>query len=796
MTGVSTLAQRTIDKASDAIFWVDEEGRVLYANDKAMETLGYSREELVSLTAFDVDRILDRELWPVALEEIAKRGWILTETRYRTRSGDEIPVEVVAHGLEHEGRKIICVNARDVRRRKHTEHELRRSERRYRTLAAVSPVGIFHTDPEGNCLYVNRRWCEIAGIDAQTAAGPGWAQALHPEDRDRVFAEWRAAAESSQPFQGEYRFLHDDGSVRWVIGQALAEVGEQGKTHGFVGTVTDVTELRHGERRLKALVEGTAGTTGNAFFRSLVRHLAEALEVRYSLIGQLQGHRQVAVRAMWDGERFHEGVTYDLAGTPCDGVLTNETECWFGDRIQDRFPEDTMLIDLGAESYHGVPLFGTDGRGLGLLVVLDVEPMVEDPGTQRLLAVFASRAAAELERSMLEVERRQLEAQVQHTQKLESLGVLAGGIAHDFNNLLGGILGNAELALGRLDEDNPARPLLEEISRAAERSAELSNQMLAYSGKGKFVVQPFDLGEMVREMASLLQRAISKKAMLVFELAEDLPLVEGDVTQIRQVVMNLITNGSDALEDEPGTITLRTRAIEVAEGELRTDDAGLVLAPGDYVALEVTDTGCGMSEATRRRIFEPFFTTKFTGRGLGMSAVLGIVRGHRGAIEVTSEPGAGSMFRFMMPVCEGREFAAAGADSETPITWQESETEEGIILVVDDEEIVRLLARSILEDAGFQVLECHDGQQAIECYQRHRDEIAAVLLDLTMPVLDGIETFEILREMSPSLRIVFSSGYSEQVALARLSQCGPVGFVQKPYRPHNLLAKVREVLEL
>jgi two-component system, cell cycle sensor histidine kinase and response regulator CckA len=392
------------------------------------------------------------------------------------------------------------------------------------------------------------------------------------------------------------------------------------------------------------------------------------------------------------------------------------------------------------------------------------------------------------ERRRAEAERRSLEAQMQQMQRLESLGILAGGIAHDFNNLLTGILGNASLALSTLPSGAPAREHIQFLEHAALRAAELTEQMLACSGKGRFVIEPLDLSAVVREMGNLLGVSISKKCTLHYRLAGGLPAVEGDASQVRQVVMNLLINAAESIGDDGGVITVSTHAEEL-------DSSGLShylpteVVSGRYVILEIADTGCGMSEDVRARMFEPFYTTKFTGRGLGLAAVLGIVRGHGGAIRVASAVGHGSTVRVVLPAARGASVVsvAHGEDSE----WRGS----GTVLVVDDEEIVRTLSQRVLERAGFCVLTARDGREALESFRAHASEVCLVLLDLTMPRLDGEETFHALKRLRGDVRVLLSSGYCESDATTRFAGVGLAGFVQKPYSVAKLIAAVRRVLE-
>lgn len=387
-------------------------------------------------------------------------------------------------------------------------------------------------------------------------------------------------------------------------------------------------------------------------------------------------------------------------------------------------------------------------------------------------------------------DRQRLQTQMQQAQKLESLGVLAGGIAHDFNNLLAAVLGNASLVRMQLPTESPLQAHVRTIETAAVRAAELTRQMLAYSGRGKFMVQQLGLSNLVDEMATLLASVISKKATLKFHFADQLPLVEGDATQLRQVVMNLITNASDAIGDRPGTITVSTGVMFADEPYLLSMPFNDGLAGGKYVYLEVADTGIGMDAETQGRIFDPFYTTKFTGRGLGLAATLGIVRGHRGAIKVASTPGEGSIFRLLLPAAEATNLAPELAPVQSaPLNgWRG----HGTVLVVDDEPSVRLTAARALETAGFSVLTAADGSDALEVFRRNADDIVLVLLDMMMPNLNGEETFVELRKIRSDVRVILSSGYDRREASRAVK--GLAGFLQKPYRHTELIAAVRDAM--
>jgi CheY-like chemotaxis protein len=381
---------------------------------------------------------------------------------------------------------------------------------------------------------------------------------------------------------------------------------------------------------------------------------------------------------------------------------------------------------------------------------------------------------------------------VRQNQKMESLGVLAGGVAHDFNNLLVGIMGNASLIIDMLPENGPLTPLLEDMVLASQKAADLTRQMLAYAGKGRFVCEPTDLSALVQDIVGLVRTSISKKVRLEVTLDPNLPPIEADATQIQQVTMNLLINGAEAIGDKHGTVTVTTGLRDAAPGPPTHLFIARALEPGPYVFLEVSDTGCGMNEDTMSKIFEPFFTTKFTGRGLGLSAVLGIVRGHKGALKVESEPGKGSRFEILFPALAGQTIAKPTAAME-PVFRRMPPT-AGHILVVDDEEVVRRTARTALERHGYTVLVSDHGKRAVEIFAGLSDQIGLVLLDLTMPLMGGEEALRHLRAIRPDVEVILTSGYDEAQAMRGFSTTDVSGFLQKPYTSEALAQKVRTIM--
>jgi PAS domain S-box-containing protein len=370
------------------------------------------------------------------------------------------------------------------------------------------------------------------------------------------------------------------------------------------------------------------------------------------------------------------------------------------------------------------------------------------------------------------------------SQKLESLGVLAGGIAHDFNNLLTAIQGHTELALHGLGPEDPHFDNLKRIEATTHRAADLARQMLSYSGRAHFAAAPVDLNQMVRDMAELLKVSIPKKIQLNLRLESGLPPTIGDPAQLQQVALNLVTNAAEAIGTAQGQIDIQTRRVDLDPTTLE----GLVLKedvhPGPFLCMEVHDTGAGMPGGVISKIFDPFFTTKFSGRGLGLSATAGILRSHGGGLAVESEEGKGTLFRVYFPATD----LAVPGPAETP---PPSLPGAGTVLVVDDEGIVRDLAVMALKPLGYDLLTAQDGEEAVALYRANPGRINVVVMDMTMPRMDGLEAFQRIRALDPRARVILSSGYSEKEAVHAARELNPEGFLQKPYRIQELIQQVQ-----
>lgn len=413
-------------------------------------------------------------------------------------------------------------------------------------------------------------------------------------------------------------------------------------------------------------------------------------------------------------------------------------------------------------------------------ILLQSDPVIQNSGevAGHFVTVRALSSKGEISRQAVQA------------QKLESLGALAGGIAHDFNNILAAIMGNVDLAVASNSDTSRSGKYLTNIDRSLERASALCDQLLAYSGGGQFTVSTLDLSQLVREMSGLLEISLSKKATLELELAGDGVNVEGDPTQVRQVVMNVLTNASESLQDRSGKIALRTRSTDVDHLRLSQLVFGDELEPGPYVVFEVVDEGCGMDSSEITQIFDPLYSTKFTGHGLGMAAVAGIMRAHGGAIEISSAPKHGTTVQLYFPK------TTRPAAIDIDLRRVPSKTDRhGTILVVEDERPIREVLVDVLETAGYTVLAAADGAEAIRVLESSKDRVQAAVIDMMMPNVDGAELHQHLCDHDPSIQVVLTSGYNEREATRRLTAAGLVAFLKKPYRPDDLLGVLDELLD-
>jgi two-component system, cell cycle sensor histidine kinase and response regulator CckA len=739
---VDRRLRELVDSADDIIILQDLSGRYLYHNNIAHHSI--QSTDVVGLLPEDLHTPETAAEIMAHIKRVLETGLTVTYEAPIERHDRTRWFSCHLYPLRDKDGSLIAIGtlARDITAQRAAARALRDAEATLRAVISSSPVAVIALDDRENVKMWNPAAERIFGWTAEEILDQPYplCPPSYQEESDRLSAEWHAGR-SAIRFETQRR--HKDGRILDVSLSSAPMYDENGNVTGDMGLMEDITERRRAEEALRASEQR---------FRSLAEESSDWI-----------WEMDAAGRFTYCNPRAGEITGYrpeEMLGKTADFVMSE------GDPAVEHH---RAIASGGGVRQQEIALRHRDGRH----IILEISG-VPFTGRDGELLGFRGVARDITSRRVQEEQRRRLEAQVQEAQKLESLGVLAGGIAHDFNNLLVGILGNADLALMDLHPDSPARESVCEIRSAAERAADLTKQMLAYSGKGRFVIEPVDVNAVVREMTHLLDSSISKKAHLHLNLAPDLPCIEADVTQIRQVIMNLITNASEALAGQAGHISVHTRIVDCTRAFLDRTSPDAVLPEGAYVSLEVADTGTGMDAETRARMFDPFFSTKFAGRGLGLAATLGIIRGHRGAIEVNSSPGEYTRVTLFFPPLAG---IAQPPEQPRPSLW----TGRGRVLLVDDEPTVRRLGRRMLERAGFDVVLAADGREALETFRARPDGFACVLLDLTMPTLGGRETFVALRAVRPDVRVIISSGYDQDEVMREFEGQTRVGFLPKPY---------------
>ncbi len=760
----SEAKYRTLfESAADAIFLARAaEANLVFVdcNPRALRMFGCTHRDMIGKTPLDLSPPVQPDGQPSCEGAIRRMRRVLAgepqffEWQHCRLDGGVFDTEVTLNRISLPGGPFVLGIVRDVTERKRVEEALKASEARYQDLYNNAPDMFFSIEAEtARISGCNEQAAQTLGHRKEDLIGRPVFDLYDPECIPRAREAFREFVRTGKVQNTELRAKRKDGSTLDVMLNASAIRDEHGKILFSRSILRDITDRKRAEEEL---------------------HLAQFTVDR------------AAIATFWLSPEARV-LRVNRAACESLGYSRDELLSMTIHDFDPDFPAETWPTLWAGLKRQGSSTFESRHRRKNgeVFPVEITSNYLEFQGREYKVA-FARDIT---ERKRADEERRHLEAQIQHAQKLESLGVLAGGIAHDFNNILMGVLGNAQLGLQILPPDSPVCEFLREIDAAANRAADLTKQMLAYSGRGKFVTEPVDLSELVTEMAHLLRVSISKKANLHYDFSPGLPAVDADATQLRQVIMNLVINASEAIGDIPGKITVSTGVCGVDDARSAEMHLSEGSALGTCVYLKVTDDGCGMDDQTRAKLFDPFFTTKFTGRGLGLAAVQGIVRGHRGVIQVESEPGCGTTFQVLFPACD---------QPVTPVRKQEHSPRTpgrtGTVLVVDDEDLSLSVAQKALERAGFCVLTVRDGREALEVFRTRKEEINVVLLDLTMPHLSGAEVFEEIRRMRTDARVIVTSGYNEKEATSRFSGTAFAGFIQKPYTPQALVAKVSEVI--
>ena len=741
---------RSLASTADLMYLVDRDCRFLFMNEGYRARRGVALEDIIGKTYGDFHTKRETKRFCLKVARIFKTGKPIQHESYG-KDGECFLKTLSPVKDQSGGIRAVTTVSKDISSLKRVEEALQESETLYRSVFEGTSTAIGIVEEDTTISMVNTAFEKLSGYSKEEVEGRmSWANFVAPEEMDRIqgYHEQRRKNEEGVPREYEFRFVDKEGNTKTIYTMAGMIPG----TTRSVCSLVDITSIKRAEAAMRKSEERYRALFDHNPIETIIVD-REAKVTGYNLAKKVSGHRLPTI---------DRDVMYrDYAAKHTINMFEELKEC-IKSGISKEFPEKEYgehFLDIKIAPF-------SEGA---IITTIDV--------TQRKQA---------------EAERKDLESQLQEAQKMKAIGTLAGGLAHDFNNLLMAILGNADLAVLDLSGESPVRSCIEEIEKAARRAAELTRQMLAYSGRGRFVVKSIDLSQTVKEMTQLLRASTSKAITLNLDLQPGLPPIRADAAQVQQVVMNLVTNASEAIDEgQTGIVSISTGILHCTREDLDRAYLKEPLAEGRYVYLEVADTGRGMDKETQSKIFDPFFSTKFTGRGLGLAAVLGIVRSHRGAILVEGEPESGSLFRVLFPPTRERaEKPNESRDSETAAARQAA----GVILLVDDEESVRALGIRMLERSGFRVLTAEDGVEALAVFRRHADTIRGVILDLTMPRMSGQECFHHLRRIKPDLPILLSSGFDEQEATARFTGQKHFGFIQKPYKTALLAKKLRQVL--
>jgi PAS domain S-box-containing protein len=745
-----------LDRLEEGFAFADTQETIVFANPAASEIFGVHE----GLTGHNLREFLDEDAWALMVQQTARR-------RLGERGHYELPIHrpdgqrrVLSLGVspwigddgKYLGSTGIFI---DVTEQKEAREALERSERNFRQLVEKLGEGFCFVDVEERFTYANAAAGRIFGIGPEGLAGHSIREFVD----DDTFV--RIRVQTAQRKQGttstyEIQIRRPSGEERTLSLTASPFLTETGEFLGADGLFMDITERKQAELALRESEER---------YRELFNNSTDAI---FWLLVEPDGAFRVE------------------AINPAEEALLNMSQTAIcGHTLSEILPPE--MAEPVIANFHrclevGAPIRyeeRVDFPAGSKVFMTQLVPIRNPQGRIYRIVGFSQDIT----------QAKQAEEALRQAQKLESLGVLAGGIAHDFNNLLTAILGNLNLAQIKSAPESPAQPYLENVERTVLKAAELTKQMLAYSGRGRFVVKPHDLNQVVQEMTHLLNVSISKKALLRYDLAPELPPIEADAAQIQQVVMNLVTNASEAIGDRDGVIAVATRLLGIEESMLHTVFLGQALKPGPHVVLEVSDTGSGIPPEILERIFDPFFTTKQSGRGLGLSAMQGILRGHHAGIRIQSEPGRGTTFTLYFPIS-----AMTAAPADTAVIPTGNLRFRGRVLLVDDEVEVRASTEGMLEMLGFEVATAADGQEGLERFESPGSNFDLVLLDLTMPRMDGREAFRQLRRIRPNLPVILSSGYSEHESLQETLSQGFAGFLQKPFLLADLRRLIQQVL--
>jgi two-component system cell cycle sensor histidine kinase/response regulator CckA len=731
-----------LQTAMNGIWLVDMQGRLKEVNKSYCQMSGYSEQELLTMSIPDLEVSESAGDTADRLRIIKERGEAQFESRHRRKDGTLYDVEVRVKYQPANGGQCVAF-LQDITERKQSEKTLVEQAK----LLDLTHDSIIVRTMDNVITYWNKGAANNYGWKAEEVVGKAKTHELLNTVFSAPLGEINDFLLCNNYWEGDLTHIKRDGSRVVVSSRWALQRNNDDVPMAVMEINNDITERKRMEEELNLFFDLVPDMVCIASTDGYFRKINRAWE---NVLGYTQ-------------EELLKTPFLDLIHPDDVHATMSEIEKQVGGKNTINFTNRYRCKD---GSYRWLEWMSSPAKDTSIL----------------------SAAARDItERMRAEQEKAALEQQLQHAQKLESLGVLAGGIAHDFNNILAVIIGHCSLAMADPDRAENSIP---EIEKAAQRAAGLCRQMLAYAGKAQIAQSRFDLGGLVDEMVKMLKASLSKNVAIQFDNPAEMLFVLGDASQIRQVVMNLIINASEAIGESQGEIRVSLSKAVIKADQTVKDHQGKTIPPGRYACLEVADNGCGMDNETRQRIFEPFYTTKFTGRGLGMSAVLGIIMSHDGALQVFSRSGQGTTFRIYLPV-QSSDFVGSESPQQVPAHWKGS----GTVLLVEDEEMIMSVAKIMIEELGFTVIEASNGKEALELYQKHAADITLVLTDMGMPVMDGYALLGELKKLAPELPIIISSGFGNSVVSERVAPEEIAGLISKPYNFEQMQEILKTVVE-
>ncbi|HDH53706.1 MAG TPA: PAS domain S-box protein, partial [Nitrospirae bacterium] len=701
-----------------AIAATDLDFRILYYNQVAENMFGYRAEEIIGKTVMEVHtkEHVDPSRFERAIELVRKQGKYQYILEQKKEDGIRF-IESTVSGIWDRQNNLIgfVLMSQDITSRKKAEYELLKAKDRLSKAQEVAHMGNWDWDIMKNTLLWSDEIYRIFGLKTREfgLTYEAFLSLVHPYDREFVMQSVNEALYGNKPYSIDHCIILPDGSKRIVHEQAEVFFDAEGKPVRMVGTIQDITERKQSDDALRLSEEKFSKA-----FRS---------SPTFITICTLNDDRFVDVN-----DAFLNASGYSREEVI--GRSSDELGIWV-DPV-DRGKMADRLREQGIVNNQEVKFRVKSGNVLSALWSAE---MIDIEGEPCVLAVILDIT-----------ERKKLESQLLHSQKMEAVGQLAGGVAHDFNNILSAIMSYGYLLRNKLRDDEHSRDNVDKILLLSDRAAHIIRGLLAFSRKQHFEFVPVKLNDTIRNIEKLLAKFVAEDVRLCINLTNKEPAIIADRSQIEQIIMNLATNARDAMPDG-GSFTIETEVVEIDENFIKSYGYG---EPGIYALLSVTDTGTGMDEETKQKIFEPFFTTKEVGKGtgLGLSIIYGIVKQHNGYINVYSEPGTGATFRIYFPIIK------AAAEKEKAKNLPDLTGKAEAILLAEDEPAVRDSISKILEEFGYKVIEAEDGEDAVEKFTDNKDEIQLLILDIVMPRKNGKETFEEIRKLKPEIKVLFTSG--------------------------------------